>query len=69
MWMGKESIQEQTQLLATLLEESRFKITEEFLLWETWSAILRFNALLDEILKISQTWVSVFDVETDVFGC
>ena len=69
MWMGKESIQEQTQLLATLLEESRVKITEEFLLWETWSAILRFNALLDEILKISQTWVSVFDVETDVFGC
>ena len=69
MWMGKESIQEQTQLLATLLEESRFKITEEFLLWETWSAILRFNTLLDEILEISQTWVSVFDVETDIFGC
>jgi len=69
MWMGKESIQEQTQLLATLLEESRFKITEEFLLWETWSAILSFNALLDEILEISQTWISVFDVETDVFGC
>ena len=67
--MGKESIQEQTQLLATLLEESRFKITEEFLLWETWSAILRFNTLLDEILEISQTWVSVFDVETDIFGC
>ena len=69
MWMGEESIQEQTQLLATLLEESRFKITEEFLLWETWSAILRFNAFFDEILEISQTWVSVFDVETDVFGC
>ena len=53
-WMCKEHLQEQAQLLASLLEEGGFHVSDILLLGEGWCAIRAADLPLDHGLELAE---------------
>ena len=67
-WMRKESLEEMAQVLASLLQECCLHITYIFLLREAWCTLSASDMSLDLVLKLSQGWVSIPQMESNVFA-
>ena len=63
--MSQENLQEQCQLLTTLLQECCFCVSDILLLWERWHTIRASNLTLDERLELSERGIPVFQMERD----